>query len=119
MSALIRGLHVRVVFIHLYTQTGIVANNPSILEVSKAKAHFYHLTPRNVVVLSLGKHAPGVGGGGGALSETKPDRFSSLLSYPTGDESFSYNYKYDISCAPSLFCQSRLCACLICSNRYN
>lgn len=37
-----------------YTDGGIVANNPSILAVAKAMAHYPNVTPRNVAVLSLG-----------------------------------------------------------------
>lgn len=37
-----------------YTDGGIVANNPSIIAVSKAMAHYTNITPRNVTVLSLG-----------------------------------------------------------------
>ena len=31
-----------------------MANNPSIIAVSKAMAHYHNVTPRNVTVLSLG-----------------------------------------------------------------
>ena len=37
-----------------YTDGGIVANNPSIIAVSKAMAHNHQVTPRNVVLLSIG-----------------------------------------------------------------
>lgn len=37
-----------------YTDGGIVANNPSIIAVSKAMAHYPFITTRNVAVLSLG-----------------------------------------------------------------
>jgi patatin-like phospholipase/acyl hydrolase len=37
-----------------YTDGGIVANNPSILAVSKAMAHYPHLSPKNIAVLSIG-----------------------------------------------------------------
>eukprot|EP00349_Pseudokeronopsis_sp_Brazil_P011788 CAMPEP_0202976948 /NCGR_PEP_ID=MMETSP1396-20130829/81970_1 /ASSEMBLY_ACC=CAM_ASM_000872 /TAXON_ID= /ORGANISM="Pseudokeronopsis sp., Strain Brazil" /LENGTH=195 /DNA_ID=CAMNT_0049715181 /DNA_START=64 /DNA_END=648 /DNA_ORIENTATION=+ len=39
---------------HGYTDGGVVANNPSILAVSKAMAHYPHVTPKNVAVLSIG-----------------------------------------------------------------
>lgn len=39
---------------HGYTDGGIVANNPSILAVSKAMAHYPHVTTKNVTVLSIG-----------------------------------------------------------------
>jgi patatin-like phospholipase/acyl hydrolase len=35
---------------------GIVANNPSVVAVSKLMAHFPHATSRNVAVLSIGKY---------------------------------------------------------------
>eukprot|EP01036_Dinobryon_divergens_P027880 gene27880-36734_t len=41
-----------------YTDGGIVANNPSIIAVSKAMAHNPNVTPRNVVVLSLDEDVP-------------------------------------------------------------
>jgi patatin-like phospholipase/acyl hydrolase len=37
-----------------YTDGGIVANNPSIIAVSKAMAHFPNVNPRNIAMLSLG-----------------------------------------------------------------
>jgi patatin-like phospholipase/acyl hydrolase len=37
-----------------YTDGGVVANNPSMIAVSKAMAHFPDLTPRNITVLSIG-----------------------------------------------------------------
>eukprot|EP01042_Synura_sphagnicola_P000799 gene799-885_t len=37
-----------------YTDGGIVANNPSVIAVTKAMAHYPHITARNVVVLSIG-----------------------------------------------------------------
>lgn len=37
-----------------YTDGGIVANNPSVIACSKAMAHFSHVSPRNITVLSLG-----------------------------------------------------------------
>lgn len=39
---------------HGYTDGGVVANNPSILAVSKAMAHYPHVNTRNVAVLSIG-----------------------------------------------------------------
>jgi patatin-like phospholipase/acyl hydrolase len=38
-----------------YTDGGLVANNPSIVAVSKAMAHYPHVNPTNIAVLSLGK----------------------------------------------------------------
>jgi patatin-like phospholipase/acyl hydrolase len=37
-----------------YIDGGIVANNPSIIAVSKSMAHYPHLTPKNIAVLSIG-----------------------------------------------------------------
>lgn len=37
-----------------YTDGGIVANNPSIIAVSRAMAHFPHLNPKNISLLSIG-----------------------------------------------------------------
>lgn len=37
-----------------YVDGGIVANNPSMIAVTKAIAHHSNVTPRNVVVLSVG-----------------------------------------------------------------
>jgi patatin-like phospholipase/acyl hydrolase len=37
-----------------YTDGGLVANNPSIVAVSKAMAHYPHVNPTNIAVLSLG-----------------------------------------------------------------
>lgn len=37
-----------------YTDGGVVANNPSIVAVSKAMAHYSHVTPRRIAVLSIG-----------------------------------------------------------------
>ncbi len=37
-----------------YTDGGIVANNPSLIGVSKAMAHFPHLPAKNIVLLSIG-----------------------------------------------------------------
>lgn len=37
-----------------YTDGGLVANNPSIVAVSKAMAHYPHVNPKNIAVLSLG-----------------------------------------------------------------
>ena len=37
-----------------YTDGGVIANNPSMIAVSKAMAHFPTLTPRNIAVLSIG-----------------------------------------------------------------
>lgn len=39
---------------HGYTDGGVVANNPSILAVSKAMAHYPHVNTKNVAVLSIG-----------------------------------------------------------------
>lgn len=41
-----------------YTDGGIVANNPSIIAVAKAMAHYPTVNPRTVSVLSLGKQLP-------------------------------------------------------------
>ncbi len=38
-----------------YTDGGLVANNPSIVAVSKAMAHSPHVNPKNIAVISLGK----------------------------------------------------------------
>lgn len=38
-----------------YTDGGIVANNPSIIAVSRAMAHHKHVTPKNIALLSVGK----------------------------------------------------------------
>jgi patatin-like phospholipase/acyl hydrolase len=38
-----------------YTDGGLVANNPSIVAVSKAMAHYPHVNPTNIAVLSLGR----------------------------------------------------------------
>lgn len=40
-----------------YVDGGIVANNPSVIGVTKAMAHFPTVTMRNVVVLSIGAGA--------------------------------------------------------------
>jgi len=37
-----------------YTDGGIVANNPSIIALSKAMAHYPHVNPKNVTLLSIG-----------------------------------------------------------------
>lgn len=37
-----------------YTDGGVVANNPSIIALAKAMAHYPNVTARNTVVLSLG-----------------------------------------------------------------
>lgn len=37
-----------------YTDGGIVANNPSIIGVSKTMAHFPHISQKNIVLLSIG-----------------------------------------------------------------
>jgi patatin-like phospholipase/acyl hydrolase len=37
-----------------YTDGGLVANNPSIVAVTKAMAHYSNVNPKNVAVLSLG-----------------------------------------------------------------
>jgi uncharacterized protein len=37
-----------------YTDGGLVANNPSIVAVTKAMAHYPNVNPKNVAVLSLG-----------------------------------------------------------------
>ena len=37
-----------------YVDGGIVANNPAIVAVTKAMAHYPHVTMRNVAVLSIG-----------------------------------------------------------------
>jgi len=37
-----------------YTDGGIVANNPSVIGVAKAMAHYPSLSLRNIVVLSIG-----------------------------------------------------------------
>jgi patatin-like phospholipase/acyl hydrolase len=39
-----------------YTDGGLVANNPSILAISKAMAHYPNVNMKNVAVLSLGMH---------------------------------------------------------------
>ncbi len=39
---------------HGYTDGGIVANNPSIIALSKAIAHYPFLNANNIAVLSLG-----------------------------------------------------------------
>ena len=38
-----------------YTDGGLVANNPSIVAVSKAMAHYPNVNMKNVAVLSLGE----------------------------------------------------------------
>ncbi len=40
-----------------YTDGGIVANNPSIIAISKAVAHYPHVTPKNIALLSIGTGA--------------------------------------------------------------
>ncbi len=37
-----------------YTDGGIVANNPSIIAVSRAMSHYPHVTPKNIALLSIG-----------------------------------------------------------------
>jgi patatin-like phospholipase/acyl hydrolase len=37
-----------------YTDGGIVANNPSIIAVSRAMSHYPHVTPKNIALLSVG-----------------------------------------------------------------
>ena len=38
-----------------YVDGGLVANNPSIVAVSKAMAHYPNVNPKNIAVLSLGE----------------------------------------------------------------
>ncbi len=38
-----------------YTDGGIVANNPSIVAIAKAVAHFPGVTPKNIALLSIGQ----------------------------------------------------------------
>jgi patatin-like phospholipase/acyl hydrolase len=38
-----------------YTDGGIVANNPSIIAISKAVAHYKNVTPKNIALLSIGE----------------------------------------------------------------
>jgi uncharacterized protein len=38
-----------------YTDGGIIANNPSIIAVSRVMSHYPHVTPKNIALLSVGK----------------------------------------------------------------
>lgn len=54
-----------------YTDGGIVANNPSMLAVSKAMVHHPHLNPSNIALFSLGTgYYPRHGSVFGSVSET-------------------------------------------------
>lgn len=38
-----------------YTDGGLVANNPSMVAVTKAMAHYPNVNPKNIAVLSIGQ----------------------------------------------------------------